>query len=67
MAQRVASIQAWDMMDQVVIKAHVRTYEGPSEHLAEEPISVSAQYDSTGEDDAHRWLRDALIALAETL
>lgn len=48
MAQRVASIQAWDMMDQVVIKAHVRTYEGPSEHLAEEPISVSAQYDSTG-------------------
>lgn len=63
----IASVTAYDALDQVVVAGRIQTFrEDFSGSLASEQ-SFRCQFDSTGEDDAKVWLRDALVALAETL
>lgn len=64
---RVAMVHAYDAMDAVVVSAHVRESEGvPGEQL-EPALTVSITVRGTGEPEVAVWLRDALVALAETL
>ena len=65
--QHLATVHVWDLLDKVVISAHVRLYlpDGTSE--AGRTWSDTIRMDSTGEDDEQEWLKDALIALVETL
>jgi len=63
---RNAKVYVADMLDQIVIEATVFT----ADWRADEPATVNtfrAQCNSTGEENEHEWLRDALVALIETL
>lgn len=64
---RTASIAAYDVLDQVVVAATVMTYEGFSEEDACSILRTSVQVRGAGVETDHQWLRDALVALAETL
>lgn len=57
----------YDMFESVVITFRVREYDSyqSSEGLLVEEGSITVL--GIGEEDAARWLRDALVALAETL
>lgn len=57
----------YDMFESVVITFRVREYDNyqSSEGLLVEEGSITVL--GIGEEDAARWLRDALVALAETL
>ena len=63
---RNARIYVADVMDQVVIQATVWELDRNKEPLVEE-ISYEAQCNSVGEEVPHEWLKEALIALIETL
>lgn len=65
--QKIATIQAWDLMTQVMVIASVRTYADNGSTLLHEPEEFRVLVDGKGEADTPRWLRDALVALAETL
>lgn len=62
-----ATITAFDMVDRVHITANVYAHDG--EHLAQAQnvYHTAVTVQGRGEDDSRRWLRDALVALAETL
>lgn len=63
---RNARVYVADLLDEVVIEATVFT----ADWRAEAPAQVNtfrAQVKSTGEADEKEWLRDALVALIETL
>lgn len=64
---RTATMAAYDVMDQVFVTATVRTYEANGEGFDSAEFVTATTVPSTGEDDTTDWLRDALIALAETL
>lgn len=61
----ITSIHAFDVLENVAIKALVREYpdydEGPSEVV----LSVVTSIRSEGELDPREWLRSVLIALLE--
>jgi hypothetical protein len=61
-----ARITAYDLMETVTITALV--WRGQDDYDGE-PLTrtFSCTFNSTGENDRARWLRDALVALAETL
>lgn len=63
---RNARFTAADMLDQIVVQATVYTADWRSDQPAEVE-SFATQVNSTGEQDSKEWLRDALIALLETL
>lgn len=65
--QRIATVAVYDALDQVVISAHVREYDGMLTARNADTWSVSTQVRGSGEENGTRWLRDALVALAETL
>ena len=63
---RNARIYVADMLDQIVVEATVFS----SDWTADEPAQVNtfrAQCNSTGRENEHEWIRDALVALLETL
>lgn len=63
---RNARVYVADMLDRVVVQASVFTSDWRGDEPAsEETFSVTVQ--STGEDSDEGWLKDALIALVETL
>lgn len=64
---RTASIHAYDVMDTVHITATVMLYTGmgPGQHEVEIHCATTVQ--GVGSGDGAVWLRDALVALAETL
>ena len=62
-----ASVNAFDAMDTVTVAAVVRAR---ADDQSNEVVAVEtfvATFPGTGETDTRRWLRDALVALAETL
>lgn len=61
-----ARITMYDLMDQVEVVAQVWRDEDDYDS-GEEIRRFTCTFRSTGETDRARWLRDGLIALAETL
>lgn len=62
-----ATITAFDTMDRVHITANVYSHDGVNLAQAQNVYHTSVTVQGRGEDDERRWLRDALVALAETL
>lgn len=62
-----ASVNAFDAMDTVTVAAvlRVRSEDQTNEVVASRTYVTT--FPGTGETDPDRWLRDALVALAETL
>lgn len=64
---RNATVTAYDVIDQVWIAASVTTREANGSDFDSSTWLTSVQVRGTGETDTRAWLRDALVALAETL
>ena len=64
---RTATVAAYDVMGDVFVTASVRTYEANGTNFDSSEFHCATTVPSTGEDDTEDWLRDALVALAETL
>lgn len=64
---RTATIAAYDVMDTVYITATVTLYEGVGEPSHAVEFHCATTVDGLGSSTAEVWLRDALVALAETL
>lgn len=64
---RTASIAAYDVMDTVFITATVTLYDGLGVGQHEVELSTATTVDGVGSGTGSVWLRDALVALAETL
>lgn len=62
-----ATITAFDTMDRVHVTANVYAHDGKNMGQAENVYHTSVTVEGRGESDERRWLRDALVALAETL
>lgn len=65
--KRIAAIHAYDRFEDVVVSFRVREYESYGDLEGDVVEAGTVSFPSTGEDGAARWLRDALVALAETL
>lgn len=61
-----ASLEAYDCLGEIVIFARVRQQEDPVGQ-ASAYETFSCQVRGTGETEPREWLKDALIALVETL
>ena len=61
-----ARVTMYDMLDQVCVSAQVWSDSGTGDPL-EEVARASLTFNGSGETDPATWLRDALVALAETL
>ena len=61
-----ARITAYDCLSEVVVTAQVQADQGDGGPLTE-VLRISCSVRGTGEDLPHDWLRDALVALAESL
>lgn len=59
-------VTMYDMLDQVCISVQVWSDPGTGEPLTE-VLRAALTTSGVGEEDPSRWLRDALVALAETL
>lgn len=64
---RNATITAYDVLSDVWVHATCTTRWGFGEHPEQRTITANVQVRGSGEEDDRTWLRDALIALAETL
>lgn len=64
---RTATVAAYDVMDTVFVTAKVQVYEPDGEGFERRELACATSVPSTGEEEDRDWLRDALIALAETL
>lgn len=63
----LATIHAYDALGTVRVAAEMKqTVGGPGDAL-ETVLTVATTLDGVGEDEPARWLRDALVGLAETL
>lgn len=62
-----ATVTAFDTLDAVHVTANVYCHDGVNLGRAENVYHTSVTIRGRGEDDHRRWLRDALVALAETL
>lgn len=63
----IASIHAYDAMGSVIVSGELREYTGAPGSEGVQAWTGSVRLDGVGEDDPRRWLRDALVGLAETL
>ena len=61
-----ATVTAFDMMSSVHVTANVYQHDGQVTD-AQNVYHTSVTVKGRGETDHRRWLRDALVALAETL
>lgn len=64
---RIASIAAYDVVDTVFVTATVRLYDSLQPGVSEIEINTATTVDGHGTGSGSVWLRDALVALAETL
>jgi hypothetical protein len=64
---RTANIAAFDVMDEVHISAQVTLYDGYGKGEHEVEIRCATTVSGVGSSEGQIWLRDALVALAETL
>lgn len=64
---RVARIQAYDVMTEIVITAQVKTYDDLATDAPPAEIYWQTTVDGVGEEDPSEWLRDALVGLLEAL
>jgi len=67
MSQRILTMTCWDVMDRVFVTARVREYDGNDPTAGETVLDRSTTVEGTGEDDVEEWVRDALVAMIETL
>lgn len=67
MAQRIATLHAWDMLDLVNVAVHVKTYGPVTLDIPDTTYTNAIQVRGTGEEDDKEWLKDALVALIEAL
>lgn len=65
--QRIAAITAYDCLGNIQIGARIRSYDSFDEGGGTLELIQAQVVQGTGEDDPKRWLRDVLVALAETL
>ena len=66
--QRTCTVTAYDLLDTVVITASIKDWDQtsvPPTHYEE--LSCAATFPSVGADDPAEWLKDALVALIESL
>jgi hypothetical protein len=61
-----ASIAAYDVMEGVHVSATVTLHPDDPSSPVQRVYHTAVTVKGRGEDDARRWLRDALVALAET-
>jgi hypothetical protein len=62
-----ARVTAFDVMDQVHIALVVKCQQSVAEGHPMEVLALSCSIAGEGVDDAHHWVRDALVALLEYL
>jgi hypothetical protein len=62
-----ASIYAHDVMDQVWLTAHIMEHSQDGGSVAVEVAALATSFAGVGEPDPHERLRDALIAVLESL
>jgi hypothetical protein len=67
MAQKIATVSVWDMLDDVVVTCRVTTYDHFNSDAPQTTYLGRAQVKGQGETDDQEWLKDALVALIETL
>lgn len=63
----MTTVHAYDALGTVQISAVVREHLAGEEWQITDVFSCATAVDGVGETDPRRWLRDALVALAETL
>lgn len=63
----VATINAYDALDRVVIAAVLRQTAGGIGDPIHDVLQHVATVEGVGEDDPREWLRDALVGLLEDL
>jgi len=63
----LARVHAYDAMGYVVISAELKESTGAPGSELHTVLTTSTRLDGVGEDEPARWLRDALVGLAETL
>ena len=63
----IATFNAYDALDRVVIAGTVRATVGGTGDPIEVVEQVVTTIDGVGEDDPREWLRDALVGLLESL
>lgn len=62
-----ATINAYDALDTVVVCASVRKREDDAKGRRMTVYRYATTADGVGESEPERWLKDALVALLETL
>jgi len=66
MSHFTATIAAFDMLDRVHVSAHVLDTDADGDS-PDYQFHCAVTVPGSGESDNREWLRDALVALAETL
>jgi len=62
-----ATVTAYDMLDRVGVTANVYAYDQMHQEHAENVLHTSTVVQGEGEGDPREWLKEALVALLETL
>ena len=63
----VATVNAYDALDRVVVAAVLRSTAGGVGDPVEDVLQCVTTVEGVGEDDPRQWLRDALVGLLEAL
>ena len=63
----IASMHAYDVLDNVQVTVLVREYVDYSEEKSELVLAQAQVFRGEGVDNAREWLRDVLVELLETL
>lgn len=63
----VATINAYDALDRVVVAAVVRASAGGTGDPITDVLQHVSAIEGVGEDDPREWLRDALVGLLESI
>lgn len=63
----LARIHAYDALGSVIVAAELKESTGAPGSELRVILTTSVRLEGVGEDDPARWLRDALVGLAETL
>ena len=66
MAHIIATVHAYDCMDQVQVSVQARDIDEDI-HEGDPPYVLVTTFPGTGEDDPRQWLRDLLVGILERL
>ena len=65
---RTMSLVAYDLLDTVVVTVSLKDWDQTTVPPARyDELSCAASFPGTGESDPRQWVKDALVALIETL